>query len=473
MISKTDFLLYLDAPLHLWAAKHERLEQVEPSPFVQHLMEQGQEVEHLAASFLQEMLKKQGNDYQLARQKKFVDGPFQAIVDALVFDPHSNMYDVYEIKSSTGVSKQHEYDAAFQSLVCSKNVPVRHFYLVHLNNEYLRNGDVDILNLFKVECLDNAIEQLRGEVEKTRQEAWVTSGEESPEGILGCLKPKDCPCPQVCHPELPEYPIYDIPRLQKDKARQLKALNILSITDLPGDYPLSAKQREMIAVVNSGGPVINLEAIAGEFAKLEYPLHFLDYETYNPGIPWFDGYKPYQQIVFQYSLHTLKNTLDNPAHIEYLDLEEGDPGIRLVEHLQSHLAKNGSVIVWNQSFEAGRNKELAGMHPGYADFLLGINGRMFDLMTIFRNGYYLHPDFHGSASIKQVLPVLVADLSVNYEDLTVSGGDEAMMSWLEIMRGSLAQREIDQTRLDMLRYCELDTLAMVKIWEVLNQLITN
>jgi hypothetical protein len=95
------------------------------------------------------------------------------------------------------------------------------------------------------------------------------------------------------------------------------------------------------------------------------------------------------------------------------------------------------------------------------------------LMTIFRNGYYLHPDFHGSASIKQVLPVLVADLSVNYEDLTVSGGDEAMMSWLEIMRGSLAQREIDQTRLDMLRYCELDTLAMVKIWEVLNQLITN
>jgi hypothetical protein len=329
------------------------------------------------------------------------------------------------------------------------------------------------VNLFKVECLDNSIELLRDEVEKSRQQAWKTSSEESPAGILGCLKPKDCPCPQVCHPELPEYPIYDIPRLQKDKARELKALNILSIADLPGDYPLSAKQREMVAVVNSGGPVIDLEAIREELSKLEYPLHFLDYETYNPGIPWFDGYKPYQQIVFQYSLHTIQNPNENLEHIEFLDLDEGEPGIRLVEHLQNSLVRNGSVIVWNQSFEASRNKELAGMHPEYAEFLLGINRRMFDLMTIFRKGYYVHPDFHGSASIKHILPVLVDDQSINYEDLTVSKGDEAMMSWLGIMRGSLVQRDIDQTRVDMLRYCELDTLAMVKIWEVLNHLITN
>ena len=124
MISKSDFLLYLEAPLHLWAEKHDRLEQTAPSQFVQHLMEQGQDVEHLAIRYLQERFKKQGRDYQLERQMKFTDGPFQAIVDALVYDPLSNKNDVYEIKSSTGVSKVHKYDVTFQSLVCSKNIPI-------------------------------------------------------------------------------------------------------------------------------------------------------------------------------------------------------------------------------------------------------------------------------------------------------------------------------------------------------------
>ena len=471
LISKTDFLIYLDAPLHLWAKKHNRIEQVVPSPFDLHLMEQGNQIEDLAIEFLKEAIFKQGDDFVLTRNKTFNQGKFQAEVDALVFDPHSNMYDVYEIKSSTGIKKEHKYDVTFQSLICKENIPLRNFYLVHLNKEFVRAGDIQLDQLFIVECLDLEIGKLEKEVIIARDDAWRMVNRYSPDGVIECTKPRDCPCPQICHPNLPEYPIFDVPRLQKKKVRELKGLGILSINEIPDTYPLSAKQKERVEVTKSGIPDIKVQKIADELAKLEFPLYFLDYETYNPGIPWFDGYKPYQHIVFQYSLHILEHPGSELSHIEFLGMGNGDPGIQLLEHLKKNFGESGSVIVWNKSFEVGRNNDLARIYPDCSDFLTSINDRVFDLMDIFSKGYYLHPDFHGSASIKNILPVLVEDL--DYDSLVISKGDEAMMSWVRLITKSVNEDDVESIKSDLFRYCEMDTLAKAKIWEVLVQLCSN
>jgi hypothetical protein len=141
----------------------------------------------------------------------------------------------------------------------------------------------------------------------------------------------------------------------------------------------------------------------------------------------------------------------------------------MVEHLAEHIGESGSVIVWNQSFEATRNKDMAARYPEYAEMLLGINTRMYDLMKIFSQGHYVHPDFHGSASIKAVLPVLVGDIS--YQDLAIGKGDEAMAAWVEIMRGVLTEEQVEQTKQDLLKYCEQDTMAMVRNWEFLEEMV--
>ena len=176
-------------------------------------------------------------------------------------------------------------------------------------------------------------------------------------------------------------------------------------------------------------------------------------------------------MVFQYSLHVFETQDSEPIHYEYLAIDDGDPGIKLIEHLANHIGEIGSVIVWNKAFEAGRNKEMAEMYPEYQDVLLSINDRIFDLMVVFSKGYYVHPDFHGSASIKNVLPVLVQDYALKYDELPIPKGDEAMIAWVSIMKGVLSQKEIEQTKQDLLHYCELDTMAMVKNWEALGQIV--
>jgi len=465
-LTKTDFLYYLDAPVHLWAKKHNRIE-IEPSRYEQFLMKQGEEIGLLAKEFLRDSIQSSHPNSEISIEKSFLDGHFEARADVMVYDPEENAHDLYEIKSATSVKKINLYDVTFQSLVCEASINLRKVHVVHTNRDYVRQGDIDQNKLFVIKDVSTEVDALKDEVRQAREDAWQVMSSKSPEGILGCVKPDDCPCPNLCHPVIPEHPIFDLPRLQEKRARDLIARGILAIEDIPNDTPLSERQRKQVEVVKSGETHIDSKAIKKELKKLEYPLHFLDYETFNPGLPAHDGYHPYQQIVFQYSLHVFNAPGSKPVHYEFIFTGQSDPGIKVAEDLTKHIGKKGSVVVWNKTFEAERNKEMAEMYKGYRSTLLNINERIFDLMEIFRKGYYIHPDFHGSNSIKHVLPVLAKDFDMRYTDLEITKGDEAAMAWLDITSNVLSEEEAEAVKQYLLRYCELDTMAMVKIWEAL------
>ncbi|MBU4536635.1 DUF2779 domain-containing protein, partial [Patescibacteria group bacterium] len=207
------------------------------------------------------------------------------------------------------------------------------------------------------------------------------------------------------------------------------------------------------------------ENIRETLDKLEYPLYFLDYETLLKPIPVMDGYNPNSQLVFQYSLHVMQKD-GSMSHFEYLadDIESSTEG--LVKSLRENIGPKGSVLVWYEPFEKTRNIELAKLHPEYEKFFKDVNNRVYDLMKIFKK-YYLHPDFKGSASIKKVMPILIPDLS--YRKLNVQDGTMAMSAWEELLVTKDPERR-KEIREDLLRYCELDTWAMVKIFNVIEEL---
>lgn len=465
MISKTDYRLFLEAPLHLWATKNDLIERP-PSLQEQHRMKQGQEVEALARTFAEEYICA-GSDLEIEFQQTFVDGEFMARVDILTRHVDDNTVDIYEVKSSTSIKKEDLHDVTFQRLVCEANENVGSVYLIYLNKEYVREGAIDLTQLFTVKNLDSEIEVLRSEVVKAREEARLIAGADSSDGICGCLKPGKCPCPSLCHRGLPKYSVFDVPRLYGNKIRKLLDSGIRSIKDIPANFPLSDNQKLHVEVIKSGAPQIRRDQIVREIQELNYPLSFLDYESFGSAVPLFDGYEPYKPIVFQYSLHVLDGPDSEPQHFECLLTENEDPSPALLEHLARHLPKTGSVIVWYKPFEVTRNREMAERYPEHREFIDNLNDRIYDLMEIFSKGLYIHPDFHGSASIKRVLPVLVPDLDLGYSGLQISNGEEAMLAWYEIVSSEIYKGNAEQIRKDLLAYCELDTLAMVMIYRVL------
>jgi hypothetical protein len=472
MLTKSDFLAYLDAPLHLWAEHNNQIEK-SPSSYELQLFEQGKEIEKLGKEYLSNLLKNTAPDSEIFIEKTFNDGGYQARADVVLFDPKEHVYDIYEIKSSTSVKKEHQYDIAFQCLVMKASAVIRKAFVVHVNREYVREGNLDLDNFFVIEDVTEAVKKLESEVSTNRELARQVLTSSSPIGIIGCVKPESCLCPRLCHPHLPNHSIFDIPRLNEQKARDLKARGILSITNIPEDYPLSDRQRAQVNTQKSGSPIIDFESIKKELSKLQYPLYFLDYETYSSGIPFFNGYKPYQHIVFQYSLHMVADQDGEAEHFEYLATENKDPGVDLLTNLTKQLQKEGSVIVWNKTFETGRNSEMAERYPKFRSWLSHVNSRTYDLMDVFEKGYYIHPDFRGSVSIKSVFPVLVQESSSKYTDLPISKGNQAMIAWLKIVNGELSREEVEETRQNLLHYCKFDTEAMLKIWKVLKSLVKN
>ncbi len=466
-LTKSNFLTYLDAPMHLWADDNNKFEKP-LTVYDQHLLQEGYKVEKLAKEYLQNFVHN-NPQFKLIWQSTYNDKNYEAKADALIHNTETNSYDIYEIKSSTSVDKTNLYDATFQYLVLNKHIKINKVHILHLSAEYTRFGALNIDSLFVAEDITDKVKELLQDVDIERERALLVLNSENHFNIEACYNPKNCRCKSLCHKDKPTFSIFDIPNLTKKKKKQLLEMGVTQAQDIPNNFKLSYKQNLVKEVAKTNEPIIDHSAIQHELENLAYPLYFLDYETYNSAIPLHDGYHPQQQMVFQYSLHKLEHPNAELTHTEYLATNTNEPGSNLLKQLKRDIGNTGSVLVWNKTFEATRNKELAEIHPEFSDFLLDINERMYDLADPIKEGFYVHPLFRGIWSIKNVLPVMVPNLS--YKNLTVNKGDQAMITWWNMITN--AGTSADETAKDLLDYCELDTLAMVEIYRKFSETVKN
>jgi hypothetical protein len=241
---------------------------------------------------------------------------------------------------------------------------------------------------------------------------------------------------------------------------------IIRVADLPPSDKYSSNQSIQITTERTQEPHIDIPSIRKFLEGLTYPLYFLDFETIMPAVPMLDGCRPYGQVPFQFSLHVQRHPSDELTHLAYLAEGSGDPRPGFLQALQSGIGPEGSIVSYNSSFETGCLKELAKQLPSYATWIESILPRFpnADLLQPFRSFSLYHPSQHGSASLKAVLPAFT-DLS--YDNLAIQEGGTASNQFLALLKGLIPNDEIPKLRENLLKYCELDTLAMVKLVEKL------
>jgi len=381
-------------------------------------------------------------------------------------------WDLFEVKSSTDPKNEHIRDLCFQRMAFrNAGYKIGRLHLVYVNREFIRNGEIDPHAFLVVKDVTEAVDAIEDVVAANVAHALSVIDQTAlpTRQSLACTcTPTECPCGQYCYPELPAYSIFDLARIGGERARTLYDQGIRAIDDLPNDFKLTEPQACQVKVARSGKPLIRRAEILEALQKLSYPLYFLDYETFSSAIPLFDGYKPYQQIVFQYSLHIQRSPGGAAEHREYLSDDLRDPLHDVTSRLRADIGDLGNVIVWNKSFEMGRNAEMAARAPEHAPFLNALNDRMFDLMEVFLNQLYVHPRFRGRYSIKNVLPVLVPNLS--YDDLAIKEGSMASLTWYRMLTDERDAKARAKACNDLREYCALDTLAMVEIFRYLTAL---
>ncbi|MGK6352731.1 DUF2779 domain-containing protein [Parapedobacter sp. DT-150] len=474
-LTKSDFLLYLACKESLWLKKHKpaQFPQTEVTEFERKLSGDGYAVEEIAQGlFPGAQHDKSQNEIvrdpaQFFFQASFTDGEVMARTDILErLDADS--WAIVEVKSSTRVKKDHLYDLAFQQTVLARcGFPVKEVFVMHCNKNYVRNGPLVAEAFLVWENVTEQVIKLLPEVKRTIRQALdylaLPSIDESRCGCLYKTKGSHCTTFGYFNQQVPEYSIYTLSNIREKQIQSYLTQQILDLSDVD-EEKLTGRQKLEVMSYKQRTPIIRGETIRHMLDALVFPLYFYDYETYGEPIPFFDGMSPHQHLVFQVSVHKLDAT-GTLTHFEYLSDKLEYP-LPLLDAMRNFTGQDGTFVSWNSSFENSRNKEMAARLPTMRPYLDYITAHSFDLMDVFKQDYVDYRS-KGSISIKKILPILCPHLS--YTTLEIQGGTAAQEGWRKLVFEGLPDMEKETLERNLLAYCELDTRAMVEIYQQLKK----
>ncbi len=383
------------------------------------------------------------------------------------FENGQLVWRMVEVKSSTSVKNYHWDDIAVQAFVAqSTGVKLKSVALAHIDSSWVYPGEQDYRGLLTENDLTAETFARTEEVKGWIAEAQKIADQPSePEKAVGahCYEPFECGFCNYCNRGVvqPDYPLHWLPRFSSAKREQLIEQGVNDLRGVP-DALLSDKQFMVKEHTLAKTVFFDAAGAASDLAPHGFPAYFLDFESIQFAIPIWKGTRPYQQITFQFSLHTLAES-GELSHTGFLDLSGDDPSEPFAKALIAACGESGPVFVYNAAFETTRIRELADRYPALAEPLLAINARVVDLLPIARNRYYHHSQ-QGSWSIKAVLPAAVPQLS--YDELDgVQDGGAAMEAYCEAIQSSTPEARKSELESQLLAYCLLDTFAMVRLWQ--------
>ena len=257
-----------------------------------------------------------------------------------------------------------------------------------------------------------------------------------------------------------------------------------------------------------------------ELDRWKYPLHFLDFEAGNYSVPVRKGGAPYQLVVFQYSCHTLREDGEWEHHQWIDDLNSGYPNYELVRRLREIPALEEGTIVQYSNFERHALKIIrnelerdsqevadSGVLTEWIEDFLHRNDSTHDrppyIADLSRQvkDFYYNCEMENSLSIKDVLRSVMSHSSFlkdQYSQLYYSHNFDGIIWWRSdggsgarnpyhilmetgespirrgteamVVYGKLISRRINEEerrayRNALFKYCELDTLAMMMIYQ--------
>lgn len=474
IISKTNYISYLQCPSRLWLEKHIPEKAALPSSSQQYFIEEGERVEQLAkktfpagviiprdASITERLSLTNiaiDEKHNVIFEASFLVNKCFAAIDILQWT--DNGWKVIEIKATNKIEKKHLRDVAFQCYVLNKaGMPIESVNIMHLDKD--ATWDSNIKKMFIVKNVTDDIQEYVKSIDSDISVAAnMLVKEKNPDSSLcrNCFQDGGCLFKEYCWNDIKEPTIFDIPLHWKYRDTFTNQ-GILQLKDIPDNMELKEKIRLSVDRGKEQAIEINDQAVNDWVNSLSYPIYFLDFETYSPAIPLFSNMRPYQRIPFQFSCHVLHKN-GEIKHTGFLHKHNSDPRRLFLNELKNILGKQGSIVVYHQSFEAGVLKELKEILKGeddeeLDDYII----RMADLETIFLKHYY-HYAFKGSTSIKAVLPVLCPELT--YDNLEIKKGDQASIAWLDII-----DKNKNSVAADLEEYCKLDTYAMLAIYKKL------
>ncbi len=396
----------------------------------------------------------------------------RVLVSVDILKRERKSWKLFLVKSAAKKKRKHIREAALQwNVLKSNGLSLHSIHLLHINTDYILEDELDLRSFFIELDITESTLALESKLDKKFISLSDTLLKPTPTTEIGshCLQPHECEFKDYCWSEVPETSIFDLTRLATSKKVDLYLSGITESKQLPENYPLNEYQKIQVQAEKTNERFINEKAIKKFLKKLKFPLYFLDFEAVQPVFPLFKGDSPFEFLPVQFSLHYLKTKDGELQHKEFITENNDDPRLRFATELVNSIPENACILVYNAALEKKINKNLALRFPQMEEQFKRINRQFVDLIEPFNNKYIYDPKMKGKSSIKAILPVLIPEMEKAYKSLNIKNGMMAMGAFFNLFE-NIDKKEKNQIRQDLLDYCKLDTLAMVKIWQYLNNL---
>ncbi|MBN2884299.1 MAG: DUF2779 domain-containing protein, partial [Clostridia bacterium] len=302
-----------------------------------------------------------------------------AICDILVRSEEG--YEIYEVKSSGSIKDVYFPDAAFQYHVLNEcGINVSKVYITHLNTGYIRQGEIDIDELFFHNDVTSHAKQINEEILEAIpdiEDVYRSLVEPVVSLDLQCETPYNCEFMGYCFRDIKEHSVFELAGISQKLKYELYNKGIIYFNDvMASGIQLKQNLMQQIEAAEAGQPIIQTENIREFMGNLHYPIYFLDFETINPAIPLYEGTSPYEQIPTQYSLHFIEEEGAQLQHREFLAIEGSDPREEIVKCLSADIPEDACVLAYHMAFEKKVIEMLAQTFPDYSEKLQQINEQM-------------------------------------------------------------------------------------------------
>jgi hypothetical protein len=488
LLTKKDFLAGLDCPQKLWYARKAPAvlpvpdewenngpqEAMEVGLLARRLYPGGLEIPWELLNFEKGLLQSREavERRRLSYEAGFIYHSAFAKADILMPAPRGR-WDLIEVKSTPSVKGSHFWDMAFQRYIMEgAGLKIRRCFLLHINRHYLRTQDLDLDMLFYKEDITAEVYKYLAKIPNRIKEMQnYLKSEEPPFPDVtqtGC-SPRHCDVAHKCWSFLPERHVFLLYRDSgRRKAYELVKNGVYHIKEIPDDFRLTDCQAIQVQCEKTGKPHIHKDEIRKFIEKLQYPLFFLDFETFSTAIPRLPQSAPFENIPFQYSLHIVEKPGGSQTHHSYISDGKSDPRPEILARLKKQLGNSGSIIAYNKSFEQDRILQCAERFPQYAKWAKNLMPRFIDLLEPFQSFHIYHPAQKGSASLKSTLPALTGK---RYDKLEIRDGAQASKAFMILAFTKLSPRETERIRSRLEDYCSLDTGGMIDMLRQLKSMV--
>lgn len=464
MVGKNLFLDYKRCP-KLFAFNRDK-------PFIQDL--EKREFKKRVSDFFFAGVEKAGRQpssillMELKKKKALKDLTFlykELFANVHLLEVTPNGYELTEIMSKTVVREKYIDTVAFKYFILSQyGISPARCKVIKINESYTKKGEIDFFEYTEYQDITKRILKRLPKVKETIKKMLSDSQRDDKKGVA-CFKPQMCDYFKRCWGEIEEESVLNLIAVPIQEKIHLLRTGTGSMLEID-DNRLTNFQKIQKSSLKK--PHIDREKISLYLQRFTKEICFLDFESHQPIIPFFEGMRAYEPIVFQYSLHRLKED-GTLTHCQYIaNINKEDPREQIAKDLVSKIPSNATVVAYGAEFERKVIKEMARLFPNLKEELDVIREHIIDLNEPFKNRWCYFPKMGAKHSLKAVLSPLVDDLS--YQDLIVANGQELLGEYKEILFGDEKHRQKSKEKL--LEYCKTDTLALVKIYQKLRSWIS-